>query len=349
MEFGRFFLPGPTEVRPEALRAMLKPMVAHRSQECADLFARVLPRLAELFGTGRTVHVASGSGTAMMEAGIRALPAGSRVLSLVNGAFSGRYALIAEACGCDVEKFEIDWGGVHDPDAVADKVKAGDFAAVTMAHSETSTGAMQALDDILGAVGDTPLLLDTVSSFAGVALDFDRRGISYTATGSQKAMALPPGLGFAVASQEFMDRAAGTSFYLDIKRYETNQPPFTPALSLLFALEAQLDLMASETIDGRFARHRAMAERVWSWAAERGLGILAPDGHRSPTVTAIKTPAGMTGPELAGKLKAETGYTVATGYARLKESTFRIGHMGEQTLETLEGLLAAIDTSILLK
>ncbi|MHC4958857.1 MAG: pyridoxal-phosphate-dependent aminotransferase family protein [Planctomycetota bacterium] len=349
MEFGRFFLPGPTEVRPEVLQAMLKPMVAHRSQACADLFARILPPLQALFGTGRTVHIAAASGTAMMEAGVRALPAGARVLSLVNGAFSERYALIADACGCDVERLEIEWGGVHDPDAVADRLKDGGFDAVTMAHSETSTGALQPLDLILDATGRTPLLLDTVSSFAGAALDFDRRGIAYTATGSQKALALPPGLGFAVASQEFMDRAAGTSFYLDIKRYEKNQPPFTPALSLLYALEAQLDRMQAEAPDARFARHRAMAERVWAWAAERGLEILAPEGHRSPTVTALKVPAGMTGPGIAGKLGEQAGYTVATGYAKLKEGTFRIGHMGEQTPETLEGLLAAIDNVILIR
>ena len=338
-DFGRFFLPGPTEVRPEILRAMLRPMVPHRGAECERLFEAVQPGLQELFGTKRTVILAASSATAMMEAGVRALPPG-RILSLVNGAFSERFAQIAEACGRVVQRVEVAWGEVHRPEQVA----AQGFAGVTVVHSETSTGALQPLAKLREAAGDTPLVVDSVSGLGAAPLEFDAAGLAFACSGSQKALALPPGLAFAVTTLE----GTGDSFYLDVQRYLKHQPPFTPALPQIYALEAQLRCVAEEGLEARFARHAAMAKRTCAWAEQQGLEVLAAPAHRSPSVTCIRARALPTGPDIAARV-AERGYTIAAGYGKLREETFRIGHMGDQTLETLEALLEVCTDAIVVR
>src|SRR5678816_4658659 len=139
--FGTFFLPGPTEVRQEVLAAMLKPMIPHRSTEFEELFARIQQGLKGVFLTRRPVYIAASSGTGMMEAAIRALPSGP-ILSLVNGAFSERFAHIAEMCGREVDRFEVPWGAVNDPRQLEIYLTQKNYAAITVVHSETSTGAL---------------------------------------------------------------------------------------------------------------------------------------------------------------------------------------------------------------
>jgi len=339
---GRYFVPGPVAVHPDVLAEMTRPMFSHRSAAGEELFARVQPGLRAIFGTERTVYVFTTSGTGAVEAGVRALPPG-RVLALVNGAFSGRFARMAEACGHAVDRMELAWGGVHDPAAVRDRLAGADYAAVTVVHSETSTGALQPLAELARAAGEVPLLVDSVSGAGGTPVAFDALGLAWACTGSQKALALPPGLAFGVASPLLLERAArasGRGLYLDIAAYEKRQPPYTPALPLVHALARQLERIAAEGLDARFARHAAMARRAWTWAEETGLEVLAPPGARSPTVTCLRLPAELPGPEFVRRV-AQQGYTVGGGYGQLKETTFRIGHMGEQTVETLEGLLAA--------
>ena len=334
--FGRYWVPGPVEIRAEIMAAMDRPAAPHRGAEAERLFAAVVPALSEIFGTEQPTCVITGSGTAAVESGVRLLPKG-RVLCLVNGAFSGRFASIAETCGLDVDRFEVEWGQVHDPAEVATRVAGGGYVGVTAAHSETSTGARQPLAELANATGDTPFLVDSVSGAGAMPIDFDDNGLAFACTGSQKALALPPGLSFAVASDALLDAADPRGFYLDLRAYRKKQPPFTPAMHLVYALEAQLETIHAEGLENRFARHRAMAERTWQWADEVGLKILAPAGARSWTVTCLEVPDA---PAFVQGV-AEHGYTLGAGYGRLKGSTFRIGHMGDQTPETLEGLLAA--------
>ncbi|MHC4548295.1 MAG: pyridoxal-phosphate-dependent aminotransferase family protein [Planctomycetota bacterium] len=346
--FGRYFVPGPAEVHPEVLAAMARPVIHHRSPEARELFERIQPGLRALFGTARPVYVFASSGTGVVEAGLRALPR-AKVLALVNGAFSDRFARIAAACGHAVECVEKPWGEVHAPA----EIEVTDHQAVLAVHSETSTGALQPIAELARAV-EVPLLVDSISGVGGVALDLDASGLAYACTGSQKALALPPGLGFAVASAQLLRRAthAGArGLYFDLLEYERRTPPFTPALSLLYALARQLERIEREGLAARFERHRRMAERTWDWvetARERlgvELRVLAPAGFRSPTVTCIRLPDGRVGPEIVRRI-AERGYTVGGGYGPLKPTTFRIGHMGDQTLATLEGLLAACDAAL---
>lgn len=354
--FGTFFLPGPTEVRREILEEMLRPMIGHRVPEMEALIGRIQPNLQYLFGTERPVWISASSATGLMEAAVRNC-ARSRVLSLVNGAFSDRFHRITRATGLAADALEVGWGEVHDPDAVMEALRRNDYDAVTVVHSETSTGALNPVREIARAAheaGDIAVLVDGVSSVGGAALEADEWALDFALTGSQKAMALPPGLAFGVAQAPMLERAAqkadrGTyfDFHEFEKNIEKNQTPNTPAVSLLYAAAAQLDWIRAETREARLARHMAMAERTWAWVGamqEKGvaLDILAPEGYRSPTVTTIRLPAGWTGPRVAAATQSR-GFAVATGYGKLKDETFRIGHMGDHTPERLEALLEALE------
>ncbi len=345
--FGRFFAPGPVEVLPEVLAAMTRPMIHHRGKEARDLYGRVGPVLQAVFGTARPVRFLTASGTGAVEAGIRALPPG-RVLSLVNGAFGERMARMAETCHHEVDRLDAPLGRVVDPETVAAKIRATRYAGVTAVHNETSTGALQPLPPLARAVGEVPLVLDSISGAAGAPIEMDDLGIAYACAGSQKALALPPGLAFAAASERFLALARQSTergFYLDLLSYERDTPPFTPALPLLYALDAQAERMAREGVPARWARHRAMAELVWDWAARRGIAVTAAEGYRSPTVTCLEIPPPLTGPELVERVRAK-GFVVGGGYGPLKGNCFRIGHMGDQTVETVAALLKACDAAL---
>lgn len=352
-EFGRFFLPGPTEVLPDVMEAQLRPMIGHRGAAIEELLAGVQPELKRIFRTSRPVYISSSSATGLMEAAVRNAARG-RVLSLVNGAFSERFHRITVACGCPADALEVPWGAVHTPDLVVEALRRNTYDAVTVVHSETSTGALNPIADLARVVhesGDAMLLVDSVSGIAGTPVETDAWDIDFILTGSQKAFALPPGLAFGVAQERVLERAKqarARGVYFDLLEFEQyvklNQTPNTPAVSLLYALEVQLARIGRETIEARWARHAAMARRTAEWVAEmveRGvdLRILAPEGHRSPTVTCIILPAGVgTGREIAAQMEVR-GFTIASGYGKLRDSTIRIGHMGDHTVAELDVLL----------
>jgi aspartate aminotransferase-like enzyme len=352
--FGTFFLPGPTEVRDEVMTAMMQPMIPHRGSAFEQLFERLQRGLRPLFKTERPVYISSSSATGMMEAGIRCAPPG-RILSLVNGAFSERFAHIASMCARDVDRYEVAWGQVHTIPQLDERLSMRKYVAITVVHSETSTGALndvRAISDCAHRHGAV-CLVDSVSGFAGAELRFDDWNLDYLLTGSQKALALPPGISFAVASPAFVDQANGTSargVYFDLVELDAyarrNQTPSTPALPLFYALEFQLKSIAEEGVEARWARHKAMAARTQDWLSKIGdktgkrLVNIAPLGWQSPTVSTIRLPAELP-PETFTAAVAKRGIVVGSGYGKLKSSTFRIGHMGDHTIETVDRCLAA--------
>ena len=352
--FGTFFLPGPTEVRQEILTAMTQPMIPHRGSAFEQLFGRLQHGLRPLFMTERPVYISSSSATGMMESAIRCAPAG-RILSLVNGAFSERFAHIASMCARDVDRYEVAWGQIHTIPQLDERLSMRKYTAITVVHSETSTGALndvRAISDCAHRHGAV-CLVDSVSGFGGADLRFDEWKLDFVLAGSQKALALPPGLSFAVASPSFVDQANGVSargVYFDLVELDAyarrKQTPSTPALSLFYALELQLKSIATEGIEARWARHKAMAARTQEWlvkiSAETGkrLANIAPLGSQSPTVSTIRLPADLPSEAFTAAV-AKRGIVVGNGYGKLKSSTFRIGHMGDHTLETLERCLSA--------
>src|SRR6267378_2215791 len=290
--FGTFFLPGPTEVRQEILAAMMQPMIAHRGSAFEQLFERLQRGLRPLLKTERPVYINSSSATGMMESAIRCAPAG-RILGLVNGAFSERFAHIASMCARDVDRYEVAWGQIHTIPQLDERLSMRKYTAITVVHSETSTGALndvRAISDCAHRRGIF-CLVDSVSGLAGAEFRFDEWNLDYALTGSQKALALPPGLSFAVASSAYVDQANGTrerGVYFDLVELDAyarrNQTPSTPALSLLFALEVQLQSMAAEGLEARWARHKAMAAQTQEWITKisdetgKKLGNIAPLG-----------------------------------------------------------------------
>jgi aspartate aminotransferase-like enzyme len=352
--FGTFFLPGPTEVREEIMMAMMRPMIPHRGREFEDLFARLQEGLRPLFKTERPVYISSSSATGMMEAAIRCAPPG-RILCLVNGAFSERFAHIASMCGREVDRYDVAWGQVHAIPQLEERLSMRKYSTVTVVHSETSTGALndvRAISDCAHRHG-LVCLIDSVSGLGGAELRFDEWNLDYVLTGSQKALALPPGLSFAVASTTFVDRAnglQGRGVYFDLVELDAyarrNQTPSTPALTLFYALEAQLKSIATEGLEARWARHKAMASRTQDWVAKisdetgKKLSNIAPLGSQSPTVSAIRLPSDLAAEGFTGAV-AKRGIVVGSGYGKLKSSTFRIGHMGDHTLDSIERCLSA--------
>ena len=355
--FGRFFLPGPTDVRPEVLQGMVRGMLPHRGPEFEALFARLVAGLQPVFRTSRPVYISSSSATGLMEAAVRATPPGP-ILAIVNGAFSDRFARIARACGRETDVLEVPWGRAAELDRVRDALAARDYVAVTVVHSESSTGALTDIRAVtaLAHARGAACLVDSVTGIAAAPVETDAWDLDFVLTGSQKALALPPGLAFGVASARFLASAARgeqRGVYFDLVEFEQyaakHQTPNTPALPLLYALDAQLPRIAAEGIEGRWQRHAAMAARTHRWVEETSasaglaLGILSPEGERSPAVSAITLPAdrpGLSGDAVVQAV-ARRGYVIGDGYGRLKGRTFRIGHMGDHTLETLEGCLDA--------
>jgi aspartate aminotransferase-like enzyme len=351
-DFGRFFLPGPTEVLPDVLDAQRRPMIGHRGKGMEELIARLEVGLKYVFRTERPVYIAAASATGLMEAALRN-GARTRVLSLVNGAFSERFYHIAVACGLETDRLDVPLGQAHSADQLADALKKSDYDAVTVVHSETSTGALNPIADLARVAhehGDVVLLVDSVTGIAGAPAETDAWALDFILTGSQKALAIPPGLALGVAQPQILERAKskpGRGIYFDLIEFEKyilkNQTPNTPAVSLLFALEAQLARIQQETIEARWARHTAMATRTWVWVDEmRGRGMdvsmLSPAGQRSPTVSCITMPAGRLGGDVNTEMKRR-GFTISAGYGTLKDSSIRIGHMGDHTVAELDALL----------
>lgn len=348
--FGRFFLPGPTEVRHDVLYAMTQQMIGHRGKDVEDLMARIAPRLQQVFRTSNPVYSVTSSATGLMEGGVRNAVR-ERVLCLVNGSFSERFYKASVNSGIPADKLEVPFGDYHRPELLADALKGGKYDLVTVVHSETSTGVLnpiRELAQVAHAAGEVAIVIDTVSSLAAGPVECDAWDLDYVLTGSQKALALPPGLAFCTANARVFERARASQrrgLYFDLLEFDEyfrkNQTPNTPAVSLLYALDAQLDIMLAEGMEGRWARHAQMAEATWRWAEGRGLSIFAPAGYRSPGVSCVRMPAGKTGSQVAAAMRAK-GFVIATGYGALKDDMVRIGHMGEHSLGEVEAVLEAL-------
>jgi len=348
----RMFVPGPVDVDDEVLQAQAQPMVPHRSKEFETLFRRVSEKAQQLFYTQYRVFLTASSGTGLQEAAIRNL-VDRKVLSCSNGAFADRWYEVAVSNGKEAEKLAFEWDQPVDPDRVAAAVKAGGFEVLTIVHNETSTGMQNPVKEVAEAVHaaapDTLILVDAVSSLGGAKIEMDAWGLDMVLTSSQKAIALPPGLALGAVSDRALEKAemvGNRGWYFDLVRMEKHRlkdsSPATPAMSLIFALDLQLDRILDEGLENRFARHSAMAHRVQEWAEAHDLSVYAPEGYRSQTVTTIKNERGIDVSKLNAFLK-ERGMRIANGYGPLKNITFRIAHMGEIQMSDIDMLLEAME------
>jgi aspartate aminotransferase-like enzyme len=347
----RFFLPGPSYVTEDIRQAMTGPMIGHRSAAFKEIYGRLAERLPRVLRTASDATFASGSSTLVMEAAVASCVEND-VLHLVNGDFSKRWLQISKSLGKSADAIEVPLGEAVSADLVRAALKRKRYEAVALVHNETSTGVLSPLAEIAAAVheeSDALILVDTVSSLGGARVETDDWGLDVVLAGTQKALALPPGLAVFALSARAGERAAGVSrrgYYTDLLRYRDKHREggtiTTPALSLVYALDVQLGRILEEGLEARWARHLALASRTAEWAAARGFRYAPREGVRSPTVSCLRPPEGVAAPDLVKKL-AQRGFTVGGGYGDWKSSTFRIGHMGEVRLPDLDGLLQAID------
>jgi predicted phosphoserine aminotransferase len=346
------FVPGPVDVDPEVLQAQAQPMLPHRSREFEAIFRRAWEKSRRLFFTQARVFVVTASGTGLQEAAVRNF-ARRDVLACVNGAFSQRWYEVAQANGKQVDRLEVEWDQPVSPERVARALREKHYEVLTVVHNETSTGLENPVEQIAAAVResspDTLVCVDAVSSLGGARIEMDAWGLDMVLTSSQKCLALPPGLALAAVSDRAMEYASQVperGWYFDLVRLEKHMhkdsTPATPALSLVYALDYQLDRILEEGLEARFARHSAMARRVQDWASARGLDLFAPAGYRSQTVTTLANTRAIDVADLNAFLQ-ERGMRIANGYGPLKGKTFRIAHMGEIRMADVEILLVAMD------
>lgn len=347
----KLFIPGPTEVRAEVLEAQAQPLIGHRMPEFGELNERVIKKLQQVLGTNHQVFVFTASGTGVMEAAVRNC-VNLRCLCATCGAFSERWHKITKANGKEADAISVDWGKAVKPEMVEQALSTGKYDSFTLVHNETSTGVMNPISEIaqvLKRFPDVIFMVDTVSSLMGVKLDIDELGIDICLTSSQKCFALPPGIAVASVSDRAFERAKtveNRGYYFDLlemKRYydERRQTPTTPAITLFYALDRQLDRILEEGVENRFRRHEAMAHHTQEWA-RRHFSLFAEPGYESLTVTAVNNTRGIKVADLNREL-GRRGFAISNGYGKLKELTFRIAHMGDLVLDELEELLKQIE------
>lgn len=346
------FVPGPVDVAPEVLAAQAKPMMPHRSKDFEAIFRRTEEKLQKLFFTQYRVFQGTASGSGMQEAGIRNFVQ-ETVLSCVNGAFADRWYNVAAANGKKADKLEVSWGKVIKPDMLSEALKQKHYEAVTIVHNETSTGAENPVKELAAVVHevspDTLVLVDAVSSLGGTKIEMDAWGIDFLLTSSQKCIALPPGMTFASANERAMKKAEtvqNRGWYFDLLLMEKHRlkdsTPMTPAMSLIWALDCQLDRIMTEGLENRFARHAQMAKLTQDWCTAHGMQPLAEEGYWSKTVSTIQNSKGMDIAAL-NKFLLQRGMRIANGYGALKDKTFRIAHMGEIQISDVNTLLGYMD------
>ena len=346
----KLFIPGPIEVHPEVLAAMATPMIGHRMKEYAELHGAVKTKLKKLLCTEGKVFLATSSAFGVMEGAVRNL-VGSRCANFCNGAFSDKWHDVTLRCGKQADAIRFDWGQPVSPQVVEQTLATGKYDSMTMIHNETSTGVMSPLAEIAEVMRKFPevmFIVDTVSSMSAISIPVDQLGIDCCIFGVQKALALPPGLSVFTASAKALTRAAGMEgrgYYFDFLEFDANDAkdntPSTPCISLIYALDCQLDRILKEGLENRWERHRALADHVRNWLGKRGFELFPELPYCSLTLTCARNSRNIDLALLKKKL-GEAGFAFDDGYGKIKGETFRIAHMGDMTIAQLDELFTAI-------
>jgi aspartate aminotransferase-like enzyme len=272
------------------------------------------------------------------------------------GAFSDKWFDVSKKCGKEAVALQVEWGQPIRGEQIRAHLQAGGFDAVTFIHNETSTGVMSPVEEIAAVLRDFPetlLIVDSVSSFSASPIPMDDLGIDVLLTGSQKALALPPGLALFSASEKAFARAEtvkGRGYYFDFLEFKKNQEqdmtPSTPSIPHIYALQSKLDDIFTEGVPQRHARHAALNALVHEWVRRHGFDFFAPEGYRSKTLTCVANNKGIDVAQLVANLKSRHDILIDGGYGKLKGKTFRLSNMGDETVETITTLIAALDDSL---
>jgi len=348
------YIPGPTEVREDVIEAMAQPMFGHRMDRMTDLYTTIVEDTKDFLGTDNDVIVLTASGTEFWEASTLNL-VDDRMLCATSGSFSERFANVAERLGTDVDRLEYEWGKAVKPEDVRAALEASDdgYDVVGCVMNESSTGIrnpIEAIGDVVAEYPDTYFVVDAVSSLGGDYVDIDAHGIDVIFASTQKAFAMPPGLAVCVVSEDAYQRELDTdssSWYGGFQRcldyYDRKgQTHSTPAIPIMLAYRTQMKRMLDEGHAARDERHREMAEYTREWAHEH-FDMYPEAGYESQTVSCIANTRGI---DVAGTIDAVSekyDMVFSNGYGAIGEETFRIGHMGEHTVESIRALTDAIE------
>lgn len=344
----KLFIPGPIEVSEKTFRAFCHPQIGHRGSELSSLYEAIHPRLQTLFGTSGPVYLSTSSAWGVMEGAIRNLVQ-KKVLNCMCGAFSDKWFDVSKRCGKQAEALKVEWGEPILPEMVEEKLSKGGFDAITLIHNETSTGVMNPLAEIAEVVRKHPevmFIVDSVSSFSTVPIPMDELGIDVLLTGSQKALAMPPGLAIFSASGRARERAATTTdrgYYFDFlefhKNWEKFMTPSTPTTGHIFALQSKLDDIFSEGVENRHQRHTELNKMVSDWVAANGFEHFAREGYRSKSLVCVKNNRNIDVAAFCSNLKKKHKVAINGGYGKIKGTTFRVSNMGDESGSTVSELL----------
>lgn len=356
------FIPGPVTVSAAVLAATAQPMIDHRGPEFKALLERIVERLRPVFGTqAADVLVLGSSGTGGLEAAVGNLfGPGDRVLACPIGIFGRRLIAIARGFGCEVEILDTPWGAATDPQALRARLSepgGKPFDGVLLTHNETSTGAQNDMAALAGALRGhgAYTVVDSVSGLAASEFRMDEWGFDVVVTASQKALAAPPGLAMVAVAPRAWERMRANRgaqrFYFDLEKAREfaaiGQTPWTPPVSIVFALDAALGEFERAGAAAVHERHARYAGAVRAAARALGLEVFSQDGAHSPTVVAIRVPAGIDGDAIRKSLRESRGVIVGGGQKELKGKIVRIGTMGDLTQTDILGAIGALEIALL--
>jgi aspartate aminotransferase-like enzyme len=345
----KLFTAGPVACFPEVLEVMKLQMLSHRSAEYRELHRDTVKRLADFLEAKKaTVLLIPSSGTGFMEASIRnAVTPKGKVLVTIIGEFGHRYKEAVERNGRIPVVLEKPLGKPVLPEELDDALKKNpDVEAVTITYNETSTGVLNPLRELakVAKERDKLVFVDAVSAMGAAEIKVDEWGLDLVFSSSQKAFGVPPGLAMAAVSEEVFERAKkipDRGLYFDLLEIrevllEQWSTPTTPPIPQVAGLNAVLRIV--EKMGGKEAWLRMYAERaekIRRGVLELGLQLFAEPGYYSPTITVIYNPPGIKGPVIYEEMR-KRGIEIARGYGKVKDITFRIGHMGYITDEDIK-------------
>src|SRR6266516_7853679 len=355
----KLHIPGPVEVSEKTFRAFCSPMIGHRGQVFKDLYAGIQPRLQTLLCTKQLVYLGTSSAWGVMEGAIRNLVA-RKVLNCMCGAFSDKWFDVSRRCAKQAEALQVPWGSPIRAEEVDKRLATGQFDALTLIHNETSTGVMSPLAEIAALKRKYPevmFIVDSVSSLSATKIECSALGIDVLLAGTQKALALPPGMAVFACSPAALAKAAtmkDRGYYFDFVEFQKNaeqhMTPSTPSIGHVFALASKLEDILSEGLDARYARHARLAQMTRDWAARHGFTLFPQRGYESVTLTCVNNgvkPGGRVVDVLKlQRLVKDQGFLIDGGYGKIKGTTFRISSMGDETEATMNQLYAALDAAM---
>jgi len=353
----RLFIPGPVKVDDDVLQQLARPTLGHRGKEYAQLHGDTVELLKKAFFTDQNVFLSTSSASGIWEAAIRnCIAPDERVLCTCCGAFSDKWADVAQLCCRQVDALKVDWGQAVTPEMIDKKLADGKYAAITMVYNETSTGLTNPVYEISEMMREkypeVLIFVDAVSAMVGLPLHFDDLGWDITFASLQKAFAVPPGLAVALVSQRALEKSKGVpdrgyyfNFELWAKNAAKNQTLVTPSVPHIMALNYQCHKLINEGMENVWKRHRTMAQYVRDWAKAR-FDIFCDERYASDTLTTVKNTVGIDVAKTIAALQEKHNTVFGNGYGKLKQETFRIAHMGDITMDDLKELLGWIEQEI---